>query len=184
MTQYIGIDLSLVNTGIAYAPVNSTDKRGFTIHTQSVKVPAIECADDRLNVVLDSVNFARRVARLVVLEGLAFSRNDPSTQERSALHYMLRAVLREESQPFIVVSPTTLKKFICGTGAAKKELMLKEIYRRYAVDTDDNNQADAAALAIFGLAHDGHIEMTQAQADQMRSFKLPKVKKAKKGRVA
>lgn len=186
MLSHLGLDLSLANTGMACAMLNGADKRGFSIHTKVVQTPPMEDADERLKLLLELIRSATplRPPALTVIEGLALSRNDPSTQVRSALHYMVRAKLIADQQRFIVVGPTTLKKFICGTGAAKKELMLKEMFRRYGVDTDDNNQADAAALAIFGLAHDGHIPMTQVQTDQMRSFKLPKVKKAKKGRAA
>lgn len=178
--EYIGIDLSLTNTGMARAQPGHLVRAMWNV--QIVPIPDI---DARLLIVvcavLDSFDSAECV---FVLEGLSRFSISPLALEIAGLHYLLRSKLVELGRKFVVVPPTTLKKFICGTGAAKKELMLKEMFRRYGVDTDDNNQADAAALAIFGLAHDGHIAMTQVQADQMRSFKLPKVKKAKKGRAA
>lgn len=181
--KYIGLDLSLANTGIAEAWRNPHQSRGFSLNVASVRSQPTDNIDGRLSWICMEVEGHLPPAfdeALYVLEGLAVSRNNPSAQERAALHFMMRAQLIAKGRRFIVVGPTMLKKFICGTGAAKKELMLKEIFRRYGVDTDDNNKADAAALAIFGLAHDGHIAMTAQQADMMRSFQLPKVKKAKK----
>lgn len=57
--------------------------------------------------------------------------------------------------PFIEVTPMSLKKFITGSGAAKKEVMMLELFKRWAVTFDDNNQADAYALAQVGRALHG-----------------------------
>jgi hypothetical protein len=54
--------------------------------------------------------------------------------------------------PLIQVPPTTLKKYISGSGKATKDIMIKEIYKNYGIDTNDNNDADAIGLAI--LAHE------------------------------
>lgn len=181
--DYVGIDPSLTQPGLAHAIPDGKPPRGFSCSTWTLTLVDEADMDRRLAIAVRRVVDEVPLCNLVAIEGLSLASNQGSSQERAALHYMLRAKLVTREQRFIIVPPTTLKKFICATGAAKKELMLKEMFRRYGVDTDDNNQADAAALAIFGLAHDGHIPMTQIQADQMRSFKLPKVKKAKKGRA-
>jgi hypothetical protein len=45
------------------------------------------------------------------------------------------------------VNPSTHKKFTCGTGAAKKELVLKFVYKRWNFDTNSNDVADAYSIA-------------------------------------
>lgn len=45
--------------------------------------------------------------------------------------------------------PGVIKKFITGKGNAKKELILKEVYKKYKFDTTDNNIADAFAIAKY-----------------------------------
>jgi len=47
----------------------------------------------------------------------------------------------------IAVKPTTIKKFVTGKGNAKKDTIIKEIYKRWGFDTDNNNTADAYAIA-------------------------------------
>ncbi len=49
----------------------------------------------------------------------------------------------------ITMVPGQIKKFITGKGNAKKELILKEVFRRYDFDTSDNNIADAFAIAKY-----------------------------------
>ena len=44
-------------------------------------------------------------------------------------------------------TPSKIKKFITGKGNSKKELMLKEIYKRWGFETDNHNTGDAYAIA-------------------------------------
>ncbi len=54
--------------------------------------------------------------------------------------------------PFRDVPPTTLKAFVTGKGNADKEVMLREVYKRWGYDADDNNDCDAYALARYEMA--------------------------------
>jgi len=46
-----------------------------------------------------------------------------------------------------VIKPTTLKKFITGKGNAKKSTIIKEVYKRWGFNTDNDNTADAYGIA-------------------------------------
>lgn len=48
-----------------------------------------------------------------------------------------------------IVTPGEVKKFVTGKGNAKKELIIKEVYKRYGFDTDINDIADAYAIARY-----------------------------------
>jgi Holliday junction resolvasome RuvABC endonuclease subunit len=52
------------------------------------------------------------------------------------------------------IPPMTLKKYATGKGTAKKQEMLLQIYKRWGVEFNDDNAADAYALAR--LAADAH----------------------------
>jgi crossover junction endodeoxyribonuclease RuvC len=90
-------------------------------------------------------------AKLAVVEGYGFG-NVHSLGSLVECGTLVRLTLMEEKIPFIEVPPTTLKKFICGSGAAKKELLIKEVYKRWQLDSSDNNEVDAFCLAQFGRA--------------------------------
>ena len=49
------------------------------------------------------------------------------------------------------VPPTSLKKFVTGKGNAPKDMMMKEIYKRWGFEGTDN-QCDAVGLAMFAAA--------------------------------
>jgi crossover junction endodeoxyribonuclease RuvC len=45
------------------------------------------------------------------------------------------------------IPPMTLKKYATGKGTSKKQEMLMQIYKRWQVEFNDDNAADAYALA-------------------------------------
>ena len=46
-----------------------------------------------------------------------------------------------------IVPPTKLKKFVCGTGRAKKDLMLLNAYKKFKVSFESSDICDAYCLA-------------------------------------
>lgn len=52
----------------------------------------------------------------------------------------------------IIVQPQSLKKFTTGSGTVKKSMMAKEVFKRWGVDYNDDNLADAYALARLAYA--------------------------------
>jgi Holliday junction resolvasome RuvABC endonuclease subunit len=94
---------------------------------------------------------------LVVFEDFSFGSSDGKAFERAGLAYMIRAELVSDQIPYVLCSPMSLKKFVCGTaGSAKapirKEHMLKFLATRFGHDVDDNNVCDAIGLAYVGMA--------------------------------
>jgi Holliday junction resolvasome RuvABC endonuclease subunit len=52
-----------------------------------------------------------------------------------------------------LVAPTSLKKFVTGTGKSQaKSQMLLSVYKKWGVELDDDNAADAYGLARVGVA--------------------------------
>jgi crossover junction endodeoxyribonuclease RuvC len=68
------------------------------------------------------------------------------------------------------IPPMTLKKYASGKGTSKKQEMLLQIYKRYGVEFNDDNAADAYALARLagGLAID---EIEQKVVEQVQDPK-------------
>ena len=68
------------------------------------------------------------------------------------------------------VPPMTLKKYASGKGNAKKQEMLLQIYKRWGIEFNDDNAADAYALAR--LAAESHIDAIElAVVEQMKDAK-------------
>lgn len=51
-----------------------------------------------------------------------------------------------------IVPPTSLKKFVTGSGSAAKDNMLLGVYKKWGVEYRDNNLADAYGLARMAEA--------------------------------
>jgi crossover junction endodeoxyribonuclease RuvC len=64
----------------------------------------------------------------------------------------IRIRLFQRGIPFIIVSPTTLKKFVTGKGGGSKDVIIMHLYKRYGLEFSDNNQADSFGLAVMARA--------------------------------
>ncbi len=68
-----------------------------------------------------------------------------------ALHYLIRLIFLKKKINYKIIAPGTLKKYVAGTGVAKKELMLLKTYKKWGVEFSDNNLCDAYGLARMAL---------------------------------
>jgi crossover junction endodeoxyribonuclease RuvC len=86
--------------------------------------------------------------RLAAIEGFSYgSVKSGMTQVMiTAAAAGVRLELYRAGVPFVEVPPSTLKKWISGKGNAEKNLMLREVYKRWGYDAKDDNDADAHAL--------------------------------------
>jgi crossover junction endodeoxyribonuclease RuvC len=75
----------------------------------------------------------------------------------------------------VLVAPQQLKKFATGSGNSKKEMITKEVLKRWGEDFDDTNLAEAYVLARIAHAVD-------TQSDQPTKFQ-GEVVKALEGRT-
>lgn len=114
----------------------------------------------------------------VWIEGYAFSFKGSGTV-LVEIGTIIRYFLYQEGYEYIEVSPTTLKKFATGNGAAQKDLMIKEVYKKWGYDTDSNDVADAVALGMFGLAAEGKLTLTKVQQETIDKFLAPPPPKKK-----
>lgn len=83
---------------------------------------------------------------LVAIEGYAHGAKF-GREQAGELGGILRVTLWEELWPYVVVAPPTLKKWVTGKGVAEKSLILREVYKKWGFDAEDDNLADAFALA-------------------------------------
>lgn len=91
---------------------------------------------------------------LVVMEAPAFGARFQAHQ-MGGLQYYFRIQMRICSVPFVVVPPMTLKKFVTGSGKADKNVILREVYKRWGITAENDNEADAVGLVYIGAALKG-----------------------------
>lgn len=153
----LSLDLSLNSTG--WATWNGALTYGI-IPGYTSKTPG--AYEDVRRISHDASHITSRVTdgTLVVMEDFSFLSNNPGARENAGLAYLLRYWLYQHRVPYVLVSPKELKKFVTGTGNAKKELVLKEMYKRFDLDLSDNNEADACGLCFIGRTLTGSYTPT------------------------
>lgn len=110
----------------------------------------------------------------VCIEGYAFgSKNQREAMGELGGVYRLGAY--RAGHRVVCVPPTTVKKFTTGSGAAKKSMILKSVFKRWGLDLDDEDIADAVAVALFFAygesCREGDFkDMTAAMREAVQSF--------------
>ena len=145
---FVGIDHSLLNNGLVVLDKNAeiVDQKSFGSPDSKMLM------EKRLLDIMENFKFLLDLKpEIVYIEGPAFQAKGRSILEMGALHYLIRLFLFSHKINYKIIAPATLKKFITGKGNSKKELMLLKVYKKFGVEFEDHNLADAYSLARMAL---------------------------------
>lgn len=169
MDNYIilGVDASLTNTGICILKQDGYDLRSIKggkyrgperLHRFKVEFQKIL---DEIHPTLATIeDYAYAVGR----GGRVYSIGE--------LGGLVRLLFWENNIKYYEVSPPSVKKFLTGSGACEKSLILKEVYRRWNVDVTDDNLADAVVIAKIGEAlANSEIHLTKSEMAVIQKIK-------------
>ena len=146
MVTVMGLDLS-TKSGVVVL-----DQTGAVLHATvatSPKATGLQRCSDIVSQILPALD-AHRPAQ-VILEGYGFG-NANTLVTLVEIGTVVRFFLRQRCYPILLVPPTVLKKFVCGSGAAKKDEMRLHVFKRWGFEHKSDDIVDAFALARFGLA--------------------------------
>jgi len=144
----LGLDLSLTHTGVVVLDLDGDNP---------VMVDVIKPKTNkeiRLVEIRDKVNdFVTRCnPTLIVLEGYSFASQGRAVYDIGEMGGVVRVHLYESKRRYMVVPPHSLKKFVTQKGNSPKQIMIREVYRRWKREFDDDNICDAYGLAKVGQA--------------------------------
>lgn len=103
---------------------------------------------------------------LVVIEGYGYN-NIHSLATLVEYGTMYRMACLDLELKFIEVPPTTLKSFVCQSGAAKKDEVRLEAYKKWGVEHPSNDAVDAYVAAQFGRLVLGWAPSNESQKKLM-----------------
>lgn len=149
----IGIDLSLTGTGIVVLQDGKILEHALIKSKPVGDLPINELK--RIQKIVNDIEVIviKYPLDIAVIENLAFGvRNATALTQLAGLNYFTRAMLSSKDIKFVLVAPTSLKKFVTSNGAAKKDMMMMETYKRWGVTMMNDNEADAYGLSQVGLA--------------------------------
>lgn len=152
MGFHIGIDLASAHIGLAVL----TDKGDLDHMSRKSTSPAGKLSKwDRYASVVNHamVEVLKRRGDItnIVIEGYGGSHKNsliPGVECGTVLRMAL--ITAGLLNKVIEVPPTSLKKFVTGSGNAGKEIVIAYIYKNYGIMIPDNDQADAYGLAQLG----------------------------------
>lgn len=156
MKYFVGLDLSLVKSGVSILDEKGKIvKYGLVESKKTGDKPADELK--RILKIRDDIfKFIHTTPKIEVengdnlyfcIEGVAYLAKSTSLVQLAALNYFIREYIDMDDYKFIIVPPTTLKKFATGKGKSEKDHMILEAYKKYGVESIDNNEADSLFLA-------------------------------------
>ena len=161
--RLLGLDLSLTAAGWALV-WDGSPKWGII----KSRHKGVKRLSEIRNEVRDIINQTQ--PSLAVIEGYSYG-SSQGMAGLAELGGVVRLLLLDTGVPFIVVAPTTNKKFATGKGNAEKDLMLKRVFQHWGADMNNNNEADAFALAQFGRCYLNPEGFCSYQVDSVENYK-------------
>jgi crossover junction endodeoxyribonuclease RuvC len=149
--KIVGLDLSLTSTGVAVA-YNTPDGE-IGIMNQAIIPGKKDRGFVRIETIRRLIDPWFNGASAVFMEGLSYASHTPTALERAGLWYLVASGLWKRNIPVYALPPTTLKKFITGKGNAEKSMILKEVYKRFGIECETDDEADAVGLAVLGATY-------------------------------
>ena len=149
----VGIDQSLTGTGLALLLNDKVilPPEAPRYHTTKIK-PTVRGVH-RLMYIEEVVNrWIPSDTDLVLMEGYAFAAHGQAFGLGECGGIIKRCVHLKDKR-LIVVAPGTLKKYVTGSGAAKKNVMLLQAYKKFGVSFDEDDECDAYCLARLGAEY-------------------------------
>ncbi len=165
-TVVLGLDLSLVRTGVALIVPPTLTTWNLSPGDKLRGVARLSWYRDKIRGLIDDVHPGK-----VVIEGYAFARPNQAHQI-GELGGVVRLALMDWGGQWYEVPPASMKKFVTGMGNAKKNVIPLHLYKRWKLEVEQEDQADATGLAMMGLCHqdpdaDGWAKYQVEQMDKM-----------------
>ena len=150
----LGADLSYSRSALVW--YDTQDNKVFHYATVTIKPCGRRMLEayDRLRDAIASYNYL--MVDKLILEGPALNVPNPRTLHMlGELSGVFKMLCQSYGMDPVVVPPTEVRKFICGSGRATKEEMAKVLYQSHGISfVFDNDKgydlSDAAALCIWG----------------------------------
>ena len=146
MANFFGLDFAFANNRLIIL-----DEDGKIIRQDLVKTTNKQSDELRLVYIRDYVSSLLKDGDIAYIEGLSYGSIGLAKAQMSAVHYVIRLLLMEKGIKYKIIEPTVLKKFVTGKGQCKKNLILLKVFKKWGIEFDSDDLADAYVLARMAL---------------------------------
>ena len=159
MKSILGIDLSLNSTGLCiHSRFLDHDaeltKKGYAFFLIDFPRPTKKnpgpAREEKWDKIVTSIENIAGFADEVILEDYAFGAIGRAKSILCEIGGIVRYALNNINVHYTLVSPTTLKRFVGSPGS--KSMIPKEVLKRWKIDLDSDDLADALVLTKIGEA--------------------------------
>lgn len=184
---FIGLDLSLLGSGVVVIDSNEKLIEKHLV-TSSTTPPTVECRFARFMHIVEEISrilqyltvkplLSKGAYEMCAIESYSFASQGAKKSQLIESGALVRQFLYKNSVSMVEVAPQQLKKFLLGTvtnkGKEAKNIMCRELYIKYGVKIDNDNEVDAYILALIARRY-YYYRLSQSSARQAKLEKLPK----------
>lgn len=165
--MYAGIDQSLTGTGLVVL-----SREGDELHRGVIRTKLRGA--ERLREIRQSISgvLMEHGVRCAMLEGYSYE-SEHRGMDLGELGGVIKVMLLDLGLRFRAPSPTQVKKFVTGTGAATKELVQQKVKLRWGIVARDDNEADAYGLAQIARAYDLGTSTIRSELEVLAALDTP-----------
>lgn len=171
----LGLDIALTGTGLVAVCGTTSDyeseRRPQVLHRTVLKpkTTGLQRLEEITSGVLEFVTWLRGRAlapEVIVFEGAGFASSQAHSlgMVHGAVKLALYALRDQWRFVMMNVPPNVLKSFAAEAGHAEKNLMLREVWKRWAFDAVNDDENDAFACTMVGLCKYGTGTTKQRKA--------------------
>lgn len=159
--KIIGLDLSLNSTGVCVMTPDS-------VYTETITPDKNQALDNRVNDILRAILMHVDKESITMIEDYAYASfpGSSSVTKLAEINGVVKHDLWSKFIPYFTIAPTTIKKFLTGSGKAKKEDMKLKGYIKYGREFKTSDEVDAYVLAEIGALVFGVRNRTLSMAEE------------------
>lgn len=179
---YVGLDFSLTSPGIA---IQKSGIYGDGLSVDCLKPPPKKSpqyepvrlatiADHVIEHIEEKIPLYKNRGVYIFIEDYAYGgmgKTFAIAECMGIIKYNLLNLSIPHSHIFLVSIPH-MKMFCCGKGTASKDTIIKEVYKRWGYDTNNNNKADAFVLMQIAKNYFEPNDLTAFQIEALKRIRL------------
>jgi Holliday junction resolvasome RuvABC endonuclease subunit len=140
--KILGVDLSLTSTGLALIEdeeviktmaVTSKSSEDWDVRRERIRKHVLRLAEDADLIGLENYSYGSQFAKEIAGELGGINR--------------LALIEQDTDRNIILIAPTQVKKFVALHGRSSKDEVQAEVEKKYDVELDSDDEADALGLA-------------------------------------
>ena len=147
--RYVGLDLS-TKTGLVILDESSQVIKAEEITTKEKNDP------QRMIILTEKIMSNLKDDDIIAIEGFSYGSRGRGISFQFGYGYAVRSALFEASKPYLIVTPSQVKKYATGKGNSPKDNMILPIFKKWGFEHESDNVRDAYVLAriAFDLKSD------------------------------